>query len=313
MAGRSVTQTLTLVGHAEQEGNVLRADYTGTITNLLPDPILVQGKFLGSRPGTSGSERLALEAGGLVAAARRQYGHHCHAVSLNLDPRGSSPRHAPSPSRLTLGTLTPTVGKQTVDGQAVVTFTAGAAEGQATVIATTGEITSELSIQVSSLAPPVADFAASTVYGTLPMTVTYTDTSLNTPNGWIWDFGDGATSREQHPTHAYAATGTYTVSLTASNALDADTLTRPDYIITFAPSVSDLAVSRSDDDALLTWTHLGSSVAIYEIWRSSDPYFLAGDGGSELIAQVGAEASYSDPDGAGHTGDKLLLSRGAGR
>ena len=69
-----------------------------------------------------------------------------------------------------------------------------------------------------------ADFAATPLAGTSPLTVTFTDLSQNDPTGWSWDLGDGATSKEQHPTHVYTETGTYTVTLTASNALDADTL-----------------------------------------------------------------------------------------
>ena len=41
---------------------------------------------------------------------------------------------------------------------------------------------------------------------------------------WLWDFGDGNTSTEQNPVHAYAATGTYTVSLTISNGICENTL-----------------------------------------------------------------------------------------
>jgi len=33
---------------------------------------------------------------------------------------------------------------------------------------------------------------------------------------WLWDFGDGATSSEQNPSHAYGQSGVYTVSLTVS-------------------------------------------------------------------------------------------------
>jgi PKD repeat protein len=36
--------------------------------------------------------------------------------------------------------------------------------------------------------------------------------------GWAWDFGDGTTSTEQNPTHKYASTGTYQVSLTVTDA-----------------------------------------------------------------------------------------------
>lgn len=34
---------------------------------------------------------------------------------------------------------------------------------------------------------------------------------------WSWDFGDGATSTEQHPVHAYDAFGTYTVTLAVTD------------------------------------------------------------------------------------------------
>ncbi len=34
---------------------------------------------------------------------------------------------------------------------------------------------------------------------------------------WVWDFGDGTTSTEQHPTHTFADYGVYTVTLTVTN------------------------------------------------------------------------------------------------
>jgi PKD repeat protein len=37
-------------------------------------------------------------------------------------------------------------------------------------------------------------------------------------SSWQWDFGDGATSAEQNPSHIYGYPGTYTVSLTVSGA-----------------------------------------------------------------------------------------------
>ncbi len=35
---------------------------------------------------------------------------------------------------------------------------------------------------------------------------------------WAWDFGDGTTSAEENPTHAYASTGNYNISLTITTA-----------------------------------------------------------------------------------------------
>ncbi|MEZ4934834.1 MAG: FG-GAP-like repeat-containing protein [Saprospiraceae bacterium] len=48
-------------------------------------------------------------------------------------------------------------------------------------------------------------------------TAQFNDLSTNTPTSWLWDFGDGSTSAEQHPVHTYAAVGDYTVCLTVAN------------------------------------------------------------------------------------------------
>jgi len=68
-----------------------------------------------------------------------------------------------------------------------------------------------------------------TVAGTV---ATFTDTSTGEPATWAWDFGDGSTSVDQNPTHAYAP-GKYTVTLTVTNDAGSDhtshgvTITQP--------------------------------------------------------------------------------------
>ncbi len=77
---------------------------------------------------------------------------------------------------------------------------------------------------------PVAVFTADITVGNAPLEVPFTDESTGGPTDWLWDFGDGGASTEQSPTHTYTAPGSYTVSLTASNAHDSDTCTKSDYI-----------------------------------------------------------------------------------
>ena len=45
----------------------------------------------------------------------------------------------------------------------------------------------------------VADFSVDVVTGTTPLTVSFTDLSTSSPVAWVWEFGDGATSIDQHP------------------------------------------------------------------------------------------------------------------
>ncbi len=49
------------------------------------------------------------------------------------------------------------------------------------------------------------------------------DNSDYEPTEWHWDFGDGNTSQERHPTHSYSQDGIYEICLTVSNAHGSDT------------------------------------------------------------------------------------------
>lgn len=78
--------------------------------------------------------------------------------------------------------------------------------------------------------PPVAEFESDTQTGNYPLTVAFSDLSTNWPTEWLWSFGDDSTSTVQNPTHEYEDVGVYTVSLIATNAAGADTMTKVDYI-----------------------------------------------------------------------------------
>ncbi|MDD4484457.1 MAG: PKD domain-containing protein [Methanoregula sp.] len=85
---------------------------------------------------------------------------------------------------------------------------------------------------------PVANFTASPLTGTAPLTVQFTDHSTNSPTSWSWNFGDGntANSTVQNPLHTYANPGNYTVSLTVANGFGSNTSTRTNYITVTTPA-----------------------------------------------------------------------------
>ena len=56
--------------------------------------------------------------------------------------------------------------------------------------------------------------------------VAFHDDSIGTPTRWRWDFGDGTSSTEQSPTHRYASTGKFVVTLDVAGADGASRLTK---------------------------------------------------------------------------------------
>jgi alkaline phosphatase len=72
------------------------------------------------------------------------------------------------------------------------------------------------------IGPPTAAFTATPLSGEAPLEVAFTDAST-AASSWAWDFGDGATSSERNPVHAYGAPGTYTATLTAASTLGTST------------------------------------------------------------------------------------------
>lgn len=79
---------------------------------------------------------------------------------------------------------------------------------------------------------PTADFITKV---TAPLSVTFTNQSVNDATSLQWDFGDGNHSTEQNPIYNYASPGKYTVNLTASNRDGSNAKSKE--IIVLAPRV----------------------------------------------------------------------------
>ena len=125
--------------------------------------------------------------------------------------------------------------------------------GQATRMRAVLEGTSRFSLTQSAGCSPdkvETDFEADVTTVIVGQNIQFTDlsTSGTAVNDWDWDFGDGNASTAQNPTHSYTTVGLKTVSLTASNGIDADTETKTNYInvIDGASGVCDTLINLSD-------------------------------------------------------------------
>ncbi len=93
--------------------------------------------------------------------------------------------------------------------------------------------------------PPVASFTTnpSPATGKVPFSVQFNDTSTDSDGsivGWLWDFGDGNSSTQQHPSHTYTVAGSYTATLTVtdSSALQDDAQAPVNVVLTDPPVAS---------------------------------------------------------------------------
>ena len=119
-----------------------------------------------------------------------------------------------------------------------------AAAGSYSVTLTASNATSSSSatrtVTVAANPSVVAAFTVSPAAPAEGQSVQFVDASTGSPTAWSWNFGDGSTSALQNPTHSFATTGSYSVTLVASNASSSSSATN---VVTVAANPGDLAAS----------------------------------------------------------------------
>lgn len=133
-----------------------------------------------------------------------------------------------------------------------------------------------------------AAFSGTPRLGPVPLLVTFTNESTGPITGQLWLFGDGVTSAERDPTHTYTNPGTYTVSLTVSNAFDSDTQGEAGYVTTRAALQARFTVDHPAGDPPHTVTFADQSVGLVDGWLWS-----FGDGGISTAASP--SHTYTNP------------------
>jgi PKD repeat protein len=128
---------------------------------------------------------------------------------------------------------------------------------------------------------PVGAFNASPSSGPAPLTVSFTDQSTGGPTSWAWDFGDPGsgsdnTSTIQNPLHTYASPGTYTVTLTPSNAVGTGTPATRTITVTDPPTGGSNVLVGAGDIADCGRTTDESTAQLLD--GIAGTVFVAGDG-----------------------------------
>ena len=135
---------------------------------------------------------------------------------------------------------------------------------------------------------PGASFSASTTNPAAGSLVQFTDTSTGGPTSWAWDFGDGATSTDRNPAHVYAASGSFTARLTASNAS--------------GPASATLAVTVTDSGLL----RLNAAHSFDLTLTARDPR-TGNVGAGKVIGQNDVYGYFSLPTLSGNAGNPEII------
>ena len=118
-------------------------------------------------------------------------------------------------------------------------------------------------------------------------------TSSGNITNWVWNFGDGnsVTNTSGNTTHAYAAAGTYTVSLTANGPGGANTTNVVDEVTVYGqPTLGSPVLSGGD----LTFSGTGGIPdAQYRILTSTDVALPLANWTPLAINRFAADGSYS--------------------
>ncbi len=118
--------------------------------------------------------------------------------------------------------------------------------------------------------------------------VTFTDLSGGAPTAWAWDFGDGATSGVQNPTHTFGSAGTYQVTLTASTVGGSDSRTISVLVRPRAP-VADFNFSPNNAQSPVTVNFVDASTGTVNgrTWTFHDGTTATGVNASKNYATAG--------------------------
>jgi beta propeller repeat protein len=93
--------------------------------------------------------------------------------------------------------------------------------------------------------PFSAGFTENATSGEVPFSVMFTDSSVGTPSGWQWNFGDGNSSVMQNPVHTYSTPGLYTVALWIFDPTHRDACRKTGLIAAGSPPKADFTSNVS--------------------------------------------------------------------
>jgi PKD repeat protein len=153
---------------------------------------------------------------------------------------------------------------------------------------------------------PTAQFGINNAVVCSGTTANFTDSSLDNPTAWAWDFGDGSTATTQNASHVFATAGTYTVTLTVSNSAGSNSTTQT-IVVNGAPT---LTITTSDTDGVVCLDAGLITLASDQLAAVFSGNGITGNNFDPQLAGVGPQtvtASYTDGIGCTGTTNTVII------
>lgn len=227
----SAATSLTLSSSVGTDGGMLPIDYTGDGSGASPALM-----WSGAPSGTKGFALVMTTPSGPGDAVPIKYNWVLYSIPATTTSLARNATGVGTGGMNTHGRMVYDPPMSQGPGAKVYTFTLYALSALPTLPSDPTQVTGDvLTAALSSItlgsaslnlsytrSAPVAGFTSS-VNGS---TVTFTSACGLSTTSWSWSFGDGTTSTDKNPSHTYATTGTYTVSLTATNDIGSNTTSK---------------------------------------------------------------------------------------
>ena len=138
-------------------------------------------------------------------------------------------------------------------------FPSGTYDIRLTATNVIGSNTTEKIAYITAIPLPVASFNANQTSGVTSLPVNFTDTSVNNPNSWIWEYNETTAgvwtqfSTAQHPTTTFPV-GVYDIRLTVANTtiVGSDTMTKLGYITVTTVPISHTITASAGGGGTIT-------------------------------------------------------------
>ena len=206
--GVTIGTAVTGTGSGDFNFSVTGSTYTGNPTLITVELVSIENTTYGCTNGSLNSTATARVTPNPTASFTAV--NNCEDSTISFNNTSSIPEGSITTYKWYFGD-----GDSSVNASPIHTYTSAGTYSVTLVVWSDNGCRGEVTQSIEVYPNPTADFTFSNVCKNETFSATdRSSVSSGSITSWFWQFGDGTTSTDQNPTHDYAASGNYDVTLT---------------------------------------------------------------------------------------------------